>query len=67
MLTYPNEAEGLGIIKIFSQQGVLVHQVAAQGKGIAEINTSQWAPGIYIALLKVEGKEFDEVKISVVR
>jgi hypothetical protein len=67
MLTYPNEADGMGIIQIFNQQGVMVHQVAAQGKGIAEINTTQWSPGIYIALLKVEGKVFDDVKISVVR
>jgi hypothetical protein len=67
MLTYPNETDGMGVIQIFNQQGVLVHQVAAQGRGIAEINTTQWSPGIYIALLKVEGKVFDEVKISVVK
>jgi len=67
MLTYPNEADGMGIIQIFNQQGVMVHQVAAQGRGIAEINTTQWSPGIYIAWLKVEGKVFDEVKISVVK
>jgi len=67
MLTYPNEADGMGIIQIFNQQGVMIHQVAAQGKGIAEINTTQWPTGIYIALLKVEDKVFDEVKISVVK
>jgi len=67
MLTYPNEADGMGIIQIFNQQGVMIHQVAAQGKGIAEINTTQWPAGIYIALLKVNDKVFDEVKISVVR
>jgi hypothetical protein len=67
MLTYPNEADGMGIIQIFNQQGVMIHQVAAQGKGIAEINTTQWPAGIYIALLKVEDKVFDEVKISVVK
>jgi hypothetical protein len=67
VLTYPREANGMGIVQLFNADGRLVHEFNASDAGFQEINVTGWSPGLYIAKLIVNGKDFETVKISVVR
>jgi hypothetical protein len=67
VLTYPREANGMGIVQMFNADGRLVHEFNASDAGFQEINVTGWSPGLYIAKLIVNGKDFETVKISVVR
>ncbi|TVR40110.1 MAG: T9SS C-terminal target domain-containing protein [Cryomorphaceae bacterium] len=67
VLTYPKEAEGLGMVQIFNLDGQLIREFAASDAGFQEIYVTGWPAGIYIAKLIVNNKNFDTVKISVVK
>ena len=67
VLTYPKEAEGLGMVQIFNLDGQLMREFAASDAGFQEIYVTGWPAGIYIAKLIVNNKDFDTVKISVVK
>jgi len=67
MLTYPREAEGMGIVQVFNTDGRLMHEFRASDAGFQEINLTGWPNGLYIAKLIVNGKDFETVKISVVK
>jgi hypothetical protein len=57
----------MGIVQMFNADGRLVHEFNASDAGFQEINVTGWSPGLYIAKLIVNGKDFETVKISVVR
>ena len=67
VLTYPKEAGGLGMVQIFNLDGRLVREFAASDAGFQEIYVTGWPAGIYIAKLIVNNKDFDTVKLSVVK
>lgn len=67
VLTYPREADGMGLVQIFNADGRLVNEFTASDAGFQEINLNGWPTGLYIAKLIVNGKDFETVKISVVK
>ena len=67
VLTYPREADGIGVVQVFGSKGEFVREFSASDVGFEEINITGWSPGIYIAKLLVEGKTFETVKFNVIR
>lgn len=67
VLTYPREANGIGMVQVFGSKGEFIREFSASDVGFEEINITGWSPGIYIAKLLVEGKTFETVKFNVIR
>lgn len=67
VLTYPREADGIGIVQLFNADGRMMKEFAASDNGFQEINLTGWPTGIYIAKLIVNDKAIDTVKVNVVK
>jgi Secretion system C-terminal sorting domain len=64
-LTYPFEADGIGTLNVFSEMGQLIASHTLNGKGILELNTQNYAAGIYLLSIMVEGKSIVDSKLVV--
>jgi hypothetical protein len=67
VLTYPREANGIGVVQIFGPKGEFIQTFTASDAGFEEITVTDWSPGLYIAKLLVEDKTIETVKFNVIR
>jgi hypothetical protein len=65
-LTYPEEADGIGLLEIHDGLGQVMLSTKLNTKGIYELNTSNFKAGVYLLRIQVEGKTYAESKLIVI-
>ena len=64
---YPKEADGIGVIRVLSPAGQLIHEQLLNDNGLVELDLTEYPSGIYMAQLTVEGKILENVRITVLK
>ncbi len=62
-ITYPKDADGIGYIEYWNNQGLLLKRELLTENGVKEINLENWSSGVYLLKLVVDDKQLGSLKV----
>lgn len=66
-LSYPREIDGVGILEVYNSMGQLIFEQALNDGGIFELNTLNYADGIYLLSISIDGVSMMDSKLIINR